>query len=442
MIGAEAGGVDYDALGREMHALARELFPIPRSLAGPAYRKSLAILERETGPMERHRFESGQAAFDWTVPPEWDIREAWIKAPDGEIVADLRDTNLHVVSYSVPVHAHLSLRELQEHLHSLPEQPDAVPYRTTYYERTWGFCLSESRRRQLEPGSYEVYIDSELRPGRVELGEITVEGSSTTEVLLSTYLCHPSMANNELSGPVVVAALARLLRERKPRPRFTYRLLFIPETIGAICYLSRFGDRLLERLAAGYVVTCIGDPGAFTYKVSRRGDSLADRAARHVLEQAGEPYRVIDYYPAGSDERQYCSPGFNLPVGSLMRSTYDTFPEYHTSLDDLELVTAEALAGSLRMYHRLVEAIEAAETFRVTQPHCEPQLSQRGLYPTTGAAKSFSQDRRDMMFLLNYCDGTQDLLAAAERVGRPVWELRPMAELLAEHDLLQRVSSA
>ena len=430
---------DFEALGREMHALATRLFPLPRSLAGSAFRDSLAMIEEVTGPMERHRFATGESVLDWTVPPEWELREAWIKGPDGRKVVDMADTNLHVVSYSVPVSQRMSLDSLQEHLFSLPEQPDAIPYRTTYYKRDWGFCLSESQRRALEPGEYEVHIDSELPDGHVEIGEVVIPGSSDREVLLSTYLCHPSMANNELSGPMVVAQLARLLAQRE-QPHYTYRCLFAPETIGAICYLSRFGDRLRERLAAGYVVTCIGDPGPFTYKFSRQGDSLADRAALHVLTQSDEPHRLMDFYPARSDERQYCSPGYDLPVGSLLRSTYDTFSEYHTSNDDLELVTADALGHSLRVYHRVIEALEAARTYEATMPYGEPQMSKRGLYPTTGAIRSLEGERRDMMFLLNWCDGQGDLLAAGERVGRPIWELAPVARTLVEHDLLRPVS--
>jgi aminopeptidase-like protein len=232
------------------------------------------------------------------------------------------------------------------------------------------------------------------------------------------------------------------MREREIRPRFTYRFLFVPETIGSICYLERFGDRLLRRLAAGYVVTCIGDPGSFSYKLSRRGDSLADRAALHVLQHAGRPYRVLDYYPAGSDERQYCSPGFNLPVGSLMRSTWDEYPEYHTSADDLSLITPDALGGSLEMYYRILEALEAAETFCTTIPYGEPQLSPRGLYPTTGALRNVAQSRRDMMFLLNWCDGQGDLLTGADRIERPIWVLRPIVDRLVRHDLLQRVGGS
>lgn len=433
------GVIDYAERGEQMHRLAERLWPITRSLAGPGFRDSLQMIEDAHGPIERHRFASGQKVLDWTVPVEWHIREAWVKGPDGQKVIDMADSNLHVVSYSEPVHAVLDLDDLQQHLWSLPDQPDAIPYRTSYYDRAWGFCLTDHQRRELVPGAYEVHIDSDLVPGDLELGEIIVPGQTDQEVLLSTYLCHPSMANNELSGPVVVAQLADLLRRRADPPRFTYRLLFLPETIGAISYLARFGQRLRERLVAGFVVTCIGDPGRFTYKFSRQGHTLADRVALHVLEHAGEPYELVDFYPPCSDERQYCSPGFDLPVGSLMRTPYFEFPEYHTSLDDLELVTPQALADSLRMYHRVLETLEAARTYRVTVAEGEPQLGSRGLYATTGGAKVNEQAKRDMMFLLNYCDGSADLLAAADRVKRPVWELEATVSLLREHDLLRPV---
>lgn len=438
--GATAGGLDFSAVGEEMHALARELFPLNRSLTGPGFRQTLDELERTAGPMRRHRFATGERVFDWTIPREWTLREAWIKDPQGRRVVSLEESNLHVVGYSVAVHARMPLHQLQEHIHSLPDQPEAVPYRTSYYAESWGFCLSDRRRCALEPGEYEVLIDADLEPGHVEVGEVTIEGQTPREVLFSTYCCHPSLANNELSGPVLAAHLARLLRETEREPRFTYRFLFLPETIGSIAYLARFGERVIERLVAGYVVTCIGDPGPFTYKRSRRGDSLADRAAEHVLRHFGAPHRTIDFYPrtvAGSDERQYCSPGFNLPVGSLMRSMYATYPEYHTSLDDLSLITAEALGQSLEAYHRIVEALEGNVTLEVTVPCGEPQLSARGLYPTTGGTALTERRLRDMMHLLSYCDGSSDLLEAAEAAERPFWELLPVADRLREEGLLR-----
>jgi aminopeptidase-like protein len=431
-----AAGSEVGQLGRSMHELAAELFPITRSLAGQGFRETLGVLERTCGPLERHRFATGDRVYDWVIPREWTIREAWIKAPGGETVVSLEDSNLHVVSHSAPVHRRLPLEDLQAHLHSLPDQTDAIPYRTSYYDESWGFCLSDRRRQSLPPGEYEVLIDADLQPGHLELGELTIHGQSRDEVLFSTYCCHPSMANNELSGPIVAAHLAGILRARATAPRLTYRFLFAPETIGAVAYLSRFGERLKQWLAAGYVVTCVGDPAPFTYKRSRRGDSLADRAAEHVLAHLDHPYRIVDFYPPGSDERQYGSPGFDLPVGSLMRSVYGEYPEYHTSLDDLSFITPDALAESLHAYERIVECLEAAEVFEVTVPCCEPQLGRRGLYPKMGGAWISERRHEDMMFLLNFCDGSPDLLAAAERVGRPVWELRAVAEMLCRHGLL------
>jgi aminopeptidase-like protein len=427
--------------GPRMHALMAELFPITRSLIGPGFRETLDGLEAVCGRLERHRFATGEKVFDWTVPPEWAIRDAWIKGPDGRTVVSLEDCNLHVVSHSAPVHARLELEELQAHLHSLPDRPDAVPYRTSYYDDGWGFCLRDRVRRALPRGRYEVLIDADLGPGLLELGELTIEGATNAEVLFSTYCCHPSMANNELSGPVLCAHLAARLLERAEPPRLTYRFLFGPETIGAIAYLSRFGERLRRSLVAGYVVTCVGDPGPFTYKRSRRGATLADRAAEHVLAHAGVRHAVLDFFPSGSDERQYCSPGFDLPVGSLMRSMYGTYPEYHTSLDDLSLVTPGALEESLAVYERVVDTLESNETLESAMPYCEPQLSARGLYPTLGGGLVQRTQIHDTNWLLNLCDGSQDLLAVAARAGRPAWELRPVADTLVANGLL-RASAA
>ena len=435
---------DFAALGAEMHALADGLFDLPRSLTGPAYRATLDALERVAGPLERHRFATGERVHDWQIPKEWTIRDAWIRGPDGETVVALRDSTLHVVGYSVPVHRRMSLDELQRHLHSLPEQPSAIPYRTSYYHEDWGFCLADDVRRTLAPGEYEVLVDADLEPGAVELGEAVVSGGGDGEVLFWTYCCHPSMANNELSGPAIVAQLARLVRERAQPPRHTYRFVFGPETIGALAYLSRFGERLRERLVAGYVVTCAGDPAPFTYKRSRRGGTLADRVAEHVLAHADGAAQLLDFFPTGSDERQFCSPGYDLPVGSLMRSMYGTYPEYHTSLDDLDFVTPAALGESLAAYHRMVDALEANETLVGTVLYGEPQLSRRGLYPTTGGAGDarVKLALQDTLQLLNRCDGTVDLLAIAAAVGRPVWELRAAADVLREHDLLRPASAS
>ncbi|MDQ6607893.1 MAG: DUF4910 domain-containing protein [Actinomycetota bacterium] len=421
-------------LGPELHRLATRLFPIARSLTGPGVRETLAILGEVAAPMEIHRWPTGTQVFDWTIPDEWAIRDAWLKDPTGRKVVDFAQSNLHVLGYSEPVHRRLPLDELQEHLYSIPELPHAIPYLTSYYARRWGFCLQNERRERLVPGEYEAFIDADLKPGHVEVGEVMLPGDLPDEVLFSTYVCHPSLANNELSGPVVAAHLACLLRDR-PR-RLSYRILFLPETIGSIAYLHRFGKQLQDRLRAGYVITCAGDPGAFTYKRSRRGDSLADRAAEHVLRVAGQPHKVVDFFPSGSDERQFCSPGFDLPVGSLMRTMYGTYPEYHTSLDDLSFITADALEGTLAMYVAIVDALEANETLEVAIRQCEPQLGKRGLYPTLGSARETEERVLDMMWLLNFCDGASDLLAVAERAGRPLSALAPVAAELKTAGLL------
>jgi aminopeptidase-like protein len=425
-------------IGTRLHDLAAELFPINRSITGPGFRRTLEILERTTGPMERHRFATGEQVFDWTVPPEWTLRDAWLKAPDGRVVCSLAESNLSVVGYSAPVHERLDLDALQPHLHSLPEQPDAIPYRTSYYAESWGFCLPDRVRRELPPGEYEAFVDADLAPGHVEVGEVVVPGTGEGEVLFWTYCCHPSMANNELSGPVVVAHLAERLRERAEPPRLTYRFAFGPETIGAIAYLSRFGEELRERLVAGYVVTCVGVGGPPHYKRSRRGDSLADRAAEHVLREHGR-HVVRDFYPLGADERQFCSPGFDLPVGSLMQTPYFEYPEYHTSLDDLALITPEVLAESFALYARVVDTLEANETFRNLMPYCEPQLGKRGLYPSTGGPTHRERRVHDIMQVLNACDGDVDLLAVSDRAQRPAWELREVADELERAGLLARV---
>jgi aminopeptidase-like protein len=431
--GADIGADDR---GAAMHALLVELFPIARSLAGPGIRSTLAALEEVTGPLDRLVFPTGTPVLDWEVPREWTLRRAVLRGPDGSVVADTDDCNLHVVNGSVPVRTRVSLDELESRLFSRPDLPDAIPYRTSYYDEGWGFCLADRVRRALVPGEYEVDIDTDLADGELVVGELVLPGSSSDEVLISTYCCHPSMANNELSGPVVTAFLARWLSQRGPR-RYTYRFVFGPETIGAISYLSERGAHLREHLRAGWVVTCVGDPGSFTYKRSRRGDALCDRVAEHVLHHLAPGSEVLDFFATGSDERQYCSPGFDLPVGSLMRSMHGTFREYHTSLDDTSFVTGEALTASLHMYQQMIEVLEANRWWQSTAPYGEPRLGPRGLYPTTGAAADAARVVGDMMHVLNFADGTRDLLGIADRGKRPMWLLVPIAEQLAGAGLLR-----
>jgi aminopeptidase-like protein len=410
------------------------LWPLNRSITGPGVRASLDVLS-ELMPMERLCFDSGEEVFDWTVPKEWEARDAYIIGPNGQRFADFKKNNLHLVGYSIPVDQTCCLDELKLHLHTLPDQPNAIPYVTSYYDEDWGFCLAYSEYRALQEGEYRVVIDSELREGRLELGEAVLPGETDDEVLFSTYLCHPSMANNELSGPLTVAFLYRVLSQR-PHRRFTYRFVIGQETIGTICFLSCRGKHLLRHLKAGYVLSCIGDPGNFTFISSRRDNSLADRAARLVLRDHG-PYECRPFDAgSGSEERQYCSPGFNLPVALMMRTPAGEYPEYHTSLDNKDFISFAALEESVHVCSKIVDALEANVVWRNMQPYCEPQLGRRGLYPRRSADQTPQGLFRSIKWLLNLADGEHDLLAVAERSGKPVQDLIKAAECLSEAGLL------
>ncbi|HIO70208.1 MAG TPA: DUF4910 domain-containing protein, partial [Nitrospirales bacterium] len=328
------------------------LWPICRSITGPGYRESLDVLS-ELMPTQRLKFETGRKVLDWTVPNEWVARDAYFVGPDNVKRAQFSVNNLHLLGYSAPFVGTMSLAKLRAHLYSIPEQPHAIPYLTSYYEERWGFCLTHAELQSLPDGEYHVMVDTELKPGHVEIGEAVLPGATDEEVLISTYLCHPSLANNELSGPLVAAFLYERLAAVSCR-RYTYRFVIAPETIGSICYLSEKGQHLKDHLVAGFQITCVGDAGNFTYKTSRNGNTLADRAARLVLRDLG-PHTIIAFNPyEGSDEQQYCSPGFDLPVGSLMRTTYDAYPEYHTSLDNKQFISFEAMAGSLEAYEKII----------------------------------------------------------------------------------------
>lgn len=415
------------------------LWPLPRSLTGEGVRRTHDILA-ELLPLERIEIPTGTAVFDWTVPQEWVVRGAYVVAPGGRRVIDFADNNLHLVGYSRPFRGKLQRAELDAHLHSLPDRPDAIPYVTSYYAPTWGFCLSHKQRQALPEGEYEVVVDTDLIDGSMTLSECILPGESDREVLISLNTCHPSLASNELSGPLVAALLYRRLAAL-PRRRLTYRFAFVPETIGAIAYLSLRGEHLREHLVAGYVLTCLGDAGRFTYKLSRQGNSLADRAARHVLAQAAKNPEIIDFFPQGSDERQYCSPGFDLPVGCLTRTMYWRYPEYHTSLDNKDFISFPAMVETVDTCLEICRTLDAEGRYRNLVPFGEPQLGKRGLYPDLGGANEREARVRAQAWLLNLSDGKHSLLDIAERSGERVTVLADIAETCIAAGLLERVAA-
>ena len=433
--------VDNIKVDFEMKSILNEYFdrlwPITRSLTGNGNRETLKILS-EIIDLEVKEVPSGTQCFDWTVPPEWNIKEAWIKNSNGETIVDFSKNNLHILGYSEPFQGNLSFEELRSHLHTLPDQPELIPYLTSYYKRSWGFCISYNQLQELDKNdAFEIFIDSTIEEnGSMTIGEAIIKGRTEKEVLFSTYICHPSLASNELSGPLVSAFIYNKLKEQKDL-KYTYRFLFIPETIGSIYSLSVKGEHWKKNLTAGFIITCIGDDGKFTYKRSRIGNSLPDRAAEIILKQTEKDFNVHDFSPYGSDERQYCSPGFNLPVGSLMRTMYYKYPEYHTSADNKDLISFEAMEKSICKYLEIIEVLERNEKYINTMPFCEPQLGKRGLYPTLGSQKDTEQIVKAMMWILNLSDGTNDLIAISGKSNIPIQDLIPEVEKLIEHGLLK-----
>jgi aminopeptidase-like protein len=414
-----------------MHALIGDLFPICRSITGDGFRESLRRMS-EVVPIALTEVRTGTRVLDWTVPKEWNVRDAWIADATGRRVVDFQASNLHVVSYSVPVRARMSLATLRSRLHTLPSQPDLIPYRTTYYAEDWGFCLAQSVLDQLPEGEYDVCIDSTLAEGSLTYGEYVLPGSTTDEILISVHSCHPSLANDNLSGMAVATLLARTL-SRETR-RHTIRFLFIPGTIGSITWLAMH-DAQVDRIRHGLVLSCLGDSGHSTYKRSRRGNALVDRAATHVLKQAGE-HAVLDFVPYGYDERQYCSPGFDLPVGCLTRTPNGRFPEYHTSADNLGFVTEEALEDSLAKALAIIEIIEHDAIYLNLNPKGEPQLGRRGLYRNTGGTTPAGFEMA-LLWVLNFSDGRHSLLDIAERAALPFTTIRGAADALRGVGLLR-----
>ncbi|MEQ1710902.1 MAG: DUF4910 domain-containing protein [Hyphomicrobium sp.] len=432
----ELAGDRAGDIGEEIYALAAELFPICRSITGDGVRETLSMLARHVA-LDIHEVPTGTAVFDWTIPQEWVIREAHITAPDGQRVLCFSRSNLHVVSYSQGVDARMPLSELRKHIFTLPDQPDLIPYRTAYYVPTWGFCMAHKVLAALPDGEYTVRIDAEHRPGSLTYGEYLHRGETDDEVLLSAHICHPSLANDNCSGLALLAHLAARLKGR--RTRLSYRFVFAPGTIGAIAWLAR-NEARVDRIKHGLVVSCVGDGGGPNYKRSRRGDALIDRAMAHVLSRDGHA-GVLDFSPYGYDERQYCSPGFNLPVGLFQRSRHGDFPEYHTSADNLDFIAPRHLVRSYEVITAALDIVEGDRRYINTNPKCEPQLGRRGLYSAIGGDARAPELSMAMLWVLNSSDGCHDLLEIAERAGLPFAVIRDAAALLNENGLLRETAS-
>ncbi len=432
----KVGPEDRAANGAQLYQFARDLFPICRSITGNGIRKTLAMISEKI-PLEITEVPTGTPVCDWTVPKEWNIREAYIQGPDKKRVVDFQKSNLHILNYSTPVRAKMTLRELKPHLHTIPQHPDWIPYRTSYYKEDWGFCLTHNQMLALKDQEYEVCIDSSLENGSLTYAEYYIPGRTSEEILISCHACHPSLANDNLSGLSVATFLARTLSEK--HLRYSYRFLFIPGTIGAITWLSR-NRETAGRIRHGLVLTSIGDRGPFHYKKSRQDAAEIDRVAGHVLKHASPSATNLPFAPVGYDERQYCSPGFNLPVGCLMRSVWGTFPEYHTSADNLDFLSPESLAESLEVCASIFHVLENNRNYQNLTPFCEPQLGRRGLYHSTGGV-SPEAEINARLWVLNMSDGQHSLLDIAERSGLPFTLLHDAADLLSQNGLLAPVGS-
>jgi len=424
---------DRSDIGLEMFALIRELYPICRSITGNGVRETLGIINKHI-PLEIHNVPSGTQVFDWTVPREWNITDAYVKNSRGQRVIDFQNSNLHVLNYSVPVKKRMSLAELRPHLFTLPEHPDWIPYRTSYYNENWGFCLTHNQLALLRNDEYEVCIDSSLEPGFLTYGECLVPGATPDEMLISCHVCHPSLANDNLSGVALALFLAQHLIQTQNR--YGYRFLFIPGTIGSITWLAR-NETKTDRIKHGLVLASVGAGDKFTYKKSRRGNTEIDRAALNVLQYSGKRYQIDEFSPYGYDERQFCSPGFNLPVGCLMRTPHGSFPQYHTSADNLDLVQPALLAESFTVALDIFDLLENNTLYINQNPKCEPQLGKRWLYRQLGGVDG-SVDELALLWVLNLSDGAHSLLDIAERAGCPFAIIKRAADLLINCQLLSR----
>ena len=421
-----------DTLGEQMHDLIKVLYPICRSITGSGVCQTLNIIKKHI-PLVIHKIPSGIKAFDWEVPKEWNITDAYIKNSKGDKIVDFRNSNLHVLNYSSPVQKQVTLQELKKHLYTLPEHPDWIPYRTSYYKEDWGFCISYNQYVSLTDDIYEVCIDSSLKAGHLTYAEYYIKGETANEVLISTHICHPSLCNDNLSGISVVTFLAKELTKRKLR--YSYRFLFIPGTIGAITWLS-INELMTKKIKHGLVAVLLGDEGNFTYKKSRQGIAEIDVVVEEVLKNKGDKFKVIEYSPYGYDERQFCSPGFNLPVGCLSRTPHNQYPEYHTSADNLEFVKAESLEASVHLYLDVVTKLEVNRKYMNVNPKCEPNLGKRGLYSLVGNDTDNKDFQLAVLWTLNLSDGSHTLLDISKRSEIQFETIRAAADKLVKCRLL------
>lgn len=432
---SDPGNFLEDDCGNEMHKFIAELYPICRSITGQGIRETFGCIQRRI-PLNISEVPSGTQVFDWTVPSEWNIRDAYVADRQGVRIIDFKQSNLHVVSYSTPITARMSLRELKEHLFTLPDHPDWIPYRTSYYKESWGFCLSHRQYQALRDEEYDVVIDSSLKNGHLSYGEYYIPGETAEEVLISCHACHPSLCNDNLSGIAVATFLAKALQARSRR--YSYRFLFLPVTIGAITWLA-LNRHQVSKIKHGFVMTGVGDEGAFTYKKSRGGNADIDAVFAHVLRYSGESFEITEFIPYGYDERQYGSPGFNLPVGCFMRRANGRYPEYHTSADNLDFVKPASLLRSLQVVQSVVEVLESNRGYVNTAPYCEPQLGKRGLYRTIGGNVTGRSAEMALLWVLNLSDGVHTLLQIAERAGLPFSTIKIAADALEAQGLLRPI---
>jgi len=427
------GSIDVAAAGSQMYQLVSELYPICRSITGNGVRETLTQIKTVI-PLEVKEVPSGTPVFDWQVPKEWNIEDAWVKNSEGTKIIDFKKSNLHVLNYSIPIRKKTDLNELREHLFTIPDHPDWIPYRTSYYQENWGFCIRHGQLSELKDDSYDVFIDSSLTNGSLSFGEFYLKGESSDEVLISTHICHPSLCNDNLSGIVLSAFLGRQLS--KVSLRYSYRFLFIPGTIGSITWLC-LNQKSASNIKHGLVVACVGDSGNFTYKKTRPGSAEIDKVVIHALKNSAKDFNVIDFFPYGYDERQYCSPGFNLPVGCLMRTPHGEYPEYHTSADNLEFVKPENLGASLALYLDVLNILEHNKKYMNQNPMCEPQLGRRGLYQHIGGHADSKKFQLALLWTLNLSDGRNSLLEISEQSGLEFSLISEAADILVEKDLLK-----